>query len=81
MLGTSKQGDRFLRTLMIHGARAALSRIGDKQDARSLWLVMRRQRLHPNGVAVVLANKNARIVWAVLSRGMDCEPALSVTAD
>jgi transposase len=80
LFGISKRGDRYLRTLMIHGARAALSRIGNKQDPRSLWLGKMRQRRHPNVAAVALANKNARIVWAVLSGGMDYEPALSVTA-
>lgn len=80
LLGISKRGDRYLRTLMIHGARAALSRIGDKQDPRSLWLGKMRQRRHPNVAAVALANKNARIVWAVLSGGTDYEPALSVKA-
>jgi transposase len=38
LFGISKRGDRYLRTLMIHGARAALSRAGGKQDPRSLWL-------------------------------------------
>jgi transposase len=63
---------------MIHGARAALSRAGGKQDPRSLWLGKMRQRRHPNVAAVALANKNARIVWAMLSGGTDYKPALSV---
>ena len=79
MFGISKRGDRYLRTLMIHGARAALSRAGGKQDPRSLWLGKIRQRRHPNVAAVALANKNARIVWAMLSGGTDYEPTLSVT--
>jgi transposase len=80
LFGISKRGDRYLRTLMIHGARAALSRAGDKQDPRSLWLGKMRQRRHPNVAAVALANKNARIVWAMLTGDTAYEPALSVKA-
>jgi transposase len=45
--GISKRGDRYLRTLLIHGARAALGRVREKQDPRSLWLGKMRQRRHP----------------------------------
>jgi transposase len=68
LLGISKRGDRYIRTLMIHGARAVLGKAGDKQDARSQWIRRMRERRHPNVVAVALANKNARIVWSILSR-------------
>jgi transposase len=78
LFGISKRGDRYLRTLLIHGARAALGRAGGKQDPRSLWLGKLRQRRHPNIAAVALANKNARIVWAMLSGDTLYEPALSV---
>ena len=61
LLGISKRGDRYLRTLLIHGARAALGRTRGKQDPRSLWLLKMRERRHANVVAVALANKNARI--------------------
>ncbi|MEL6415573.1 MAG: IS110 family transposase [Pseudomonadota bacterium] len=67
LFGISKRGDRYLRTLLIHGARAVLAKAGGKTDARSLWIGRMRDRRHPNVVAVALANKNARIVWAVLS--------------
>lgn len=80
LFGISKRGDRYLRTLMIHGARAALGRAGGKQDPRSLWLGKLRQRRHPNVAAVALANKNARIVWAMLCGDASYEPAMSVTA-
>lgn len=81
LFGISKRGDRYLRTLLIHGARAALGRAGGKQDPRSLWLGKLRQRRHPNIAAVALANKNARIVWAMLSGDTLYEPALSVKAN
>ena len=80
LFGISKRGDRYLRTLMIYGARAALSRASGKQDPRSLWLGKMRQRRHPNVAAVALANKNARIVWAMLTGDTTYEPALSVKA-
>ena len=80
LFGISKRGDRYIRTLMIHGARAVLGRARDKQDPRSLWLGKLRQRRHPNVAAVALANKNARIVWAMLSGDTAYEPALSVKA-
>jgi transposase len=80
LFGISKRGDRYLRTLMIHGARAALGKAAGKQDPRSLWLGKLRQRRHPNVAAVALANKNARIVWAMLSGGTFYEHAPSVKA-
>jgi transposase len=75
LFGISKRGDRYLRTLMIHGARAVLGKAGGKTDARSLWIGRMRDRRHPNVVAVALANKNARIVWSVLSSGAEYRPA------
>jgi transposase len=67
-----------LCTLLIHGARAALGRAGGKRDPRSRWLGKLRQRRHPNIAAVALANKNARIAWALLSNGETYDPALTV---
>ena len=78
--GISKRGDRYLRTLLIHGARAALGRVRDKQDPRSLWLGKMRQRRHPNIVAVALANKNARIAWSLLTGDSVYDARLSVRA-
>jgi transposase len=80
LFGISKRGDRYLRTLMIHGARAALGKAEGKQDPRSRWLASLRQRRHPNVAAVALANKNARIAWAMLVGNVSYEPARSVQA-
>lgn len=80
LLGISKRGDRYLRTLLIHGARAALGKVGDKQDPRSLWLGKMRERRHPNVVAVALANKNARIIWAMLASDDVYKPQQSAQA-
>ncbi len=74
LFGISKRGDRYLRTLMIHGARAVLGKAHGKTDARSLWIGRLRERRHPNVVAVALANKNARIVWSVLARNEQYDP-------
>ena len=78
LFGISKRGDRYLRTLLIHGARAALVRVRGKQDPRSLWVVKMRERRHPNVVAVALANKNARIAWSLLASDKIYDPRLSV---
>jgi transposase len=78
LFGISKRGDRYLRTLLIHGARAALCRAGHKQDPRSLWLDKLRKRRHPNIAAVALVNKNARIAWALLSGDAAYDPGLTV---
>lgn len=77
LFGISKRGDRYLRTLLIYGARAVLRNAASKTDARSLWIERMRGRRHPNVVAVALANKNARIVWAVLSGRTGYQPAFT----
>lgn len=79
LFGISKRGDRYLRTLLIHGARAVLGRAAGKTDARSQWIGRMRERRHPNVVAVALANKNARIVWSVLARDQEYRPEHSVS--
>ncbi|MGQ5525593.1 IS110 family transposase, partial [Chitinimonas sp. PSY-7] len=67
LLGISKRGDSYLRTLMIHGARAVLRVATNKTDCTSTWLKGVIARRHVNVAAVALANKNARIVWALLA--------------
>jgi len=69
LLGISKRGNRYLRTLLIHGARAATRVAERKRDARSIWLSRLKLRGGPNVAAVALANKNARVMWALLARG------------
>ena len=69
LLGISKRGDRYLRKLLIHGARATLRWARTKTDSRSRWTRGVLERRGWNRTAVAVANKNARIVWAVLSRG------------
>ena len=69
LLGISKRGDSYLRKLLIHGARATLRWVGLKTDGRSQWIRGLLERRGWNRTAVAVANKNARIVWALLSRG------------
>ena len=64
-LGISKRGNRYIRTMLIHGARAVLKNIKDKTDKLSLWLKSLIERRGFNKAAVALANKNARILWAM----------------
>jgi transposase len=71
LLGISKRGDTYLRALLIHGARSALKAIDKKTDPRSQWLQNLCCRRHKNVAAVALANKNARIAWALLNNGTD----------
>lgn len=64
----SKRGDTYLRTLLIHGARAVVRNCATKTDARCRWLQVLMQRRNKNTATVALANKNARILWALLIR-------------
>jgi len=66
MQGMSKRGDRHLRKLLIHGARTVLNWCKNKTDKLSLWLQSLQKRAHVCKVIVALANKMARIIWAVL---------------
>ena len=68
LLGISKRGDIYLRTLLIHGARSVIYRSGQKENPtdRQSWLNQLTQRRNKNVAAVALANKNARIVWPIL---------------
>ena len=69
LLGISKRGNAYLRVLLIHGARAALPPLRDSATPLGEWLRGLSARAHINTVVVALANKLARIAWAVLRRG------------
>ena len=66
LLGISKRGDTYLRTLLIHGARAVI-RIIERKPNADLWLKNLLARRHKNVAAVALANKNVRTIWALLA--------------
>lgn len=65
----SKRGDKYIRMLLVHGARAALKAAQNKEDGRSRWVKNLADRRNKNIATVALANKNARIAWSILSRG------------
>jgi transposase len=69
--GITKRGNVYLRTLLIHGARAALPGLSRGETPLGAWLRGLLERAHPNVVVVALAAKLARIAWAVLRSGAD----------
>jgi transposase len=76
LLGISKRGDVYLRALLIHGARAVIQNAKDKDDRLSQWVGRLAARSHPNVAAVALANKTARMAWAMLRNGTDYQPGI-----
>lgn len=74
LLGISKRGDVYLRTLLIHGARALVQLARTRPDRAEPWLVRLLARRHHNVATVAMANKNARLAWALLSSGKAYEP-------
>lgn len=77
LLSITKRADPYIRMLLIHGARSVVFRAGMKSDSRSQWIADKQKRLGTSKASVALANKNARIIWAVLARD---EPYRSVAA-
>jgi transposase len=75
LLGISKRGNVYLRYLLIHGARAVMSRLAQQQTALGSWLRRLLARRHPNVVVVALAAKLARIAYAVLAHGRQFQAA------
>lgn len=73
LLGISKRSDTYLRTLLIHGARAVIRYAEGKAEPDS-WLRKLMARCNKNVAAVALANKNARIIWALLTKDSTFRP-------
>ena len=67
----TKRGDRYLRTLLVHGARAYIRVVDKKTDGKSIWVRRVKERRHVNVAAVALAAKHARIAWAMLAKGTE----------
>lgn len=67
--GISKRGDNYLRKLLVHGARSVVNQCANKKDRRSVWIADKKYRCGYNKATVALANKNARIIWALLATG------------
>ena len=79
LLGISKRGDSYLRTLLIHGARAVI-RVAERKADADPWLRNLLTRRHKNVAAVALANKNVRTIWALLAHDRDYESGYARTA-
>jgi transposase len=67
--GITKRGDTYLRTLLIQGAKSAVMTAHRRQDRISTWAAALKERSGWQKAVVALANKNARILWAVMTRG------------
>ena len=68
LMGISKRGNRYLRRLLVHGARACVTRMDRSRDRLGEWLDGLERRMHRNKVTVALAAKIARIAWVILTR-------------
>lgn len=81
LLGISKRGNTYLRTMLIHGARAALPSLAQSDTPLGHWLkAMIERGVHRNAVVVALANKLARIAWAALRKEATFARGYSVAA-
>lgn len=67
--GISKRGDCYVRKLLIHDARAVVNYCDKKRDKKSVWIADKKNRCGYNKASVALANKNARIIWAIMATG------------
>lgn len=67
--GITKRGDRYVRKLLVHGARAVVKTCENKTDKKSQWIADKKTRCGYNKASVALANKNARTIWALLATG------------
>lgn len=80
LLGISKRGDAYLRTLMVHGARSVVRVAANKQTPTDSWTNEMSTRRHMNVVSVARANKNARIAWALLAHKRDYDGEYKLAA-
>jgi transposase len=80
LLGISKRGNSYLRRLFVRGARAVLQQRAKQSSALSAWLAQLTTRTHSNVAAVALANKLARMAWAVLAEHEPYRPPMLVGA-
>lgn len=71
----TKRGNVYLSKLLIHGTRSVIASLSRREDAKSLWVKGLKERRGANVAAVALAAKHARIVWAILAKGVAYRPA------
>jgi transposase len=72
--GISKRGDRYSRTLLVHGARSVIVRVLKRDDEKGGWLKRLLERRHVNIATVALAHKTVRTVWALLAHDREYCP-------
>jgi len=77
LLGISKRGDSYVRCLLVHGARSMINASKGKDDRLSQWVMRIATTRHPNVAAVAMANKTARIAWAMIRKQTDYQPDLA----
>ena len=80
LVGITKRGNKYLRKLLIHGARSAMPSLARSATPLGRWLRGLTERVHPNAAVVALANKLARIVWVILRQGSVFNAAATVSA-
>lgn len=68
LLGISKRGNRYVRRLLIHGARSCVTHLNRERDRLGAWLDGLQARMHVNKVTVALAAKIARMTWAIITK-------------
>src|SRR5216683_7773368 len=79
----SRRGNRYLRVLFVQAARVVLARIKHlERHGLKPWIEAAKKRLHPNVLAIALANKLSRLAWSVLAhgRGFETSPITNATA-
>jgi len=78
LLGISRRGDAYLRTILIHGARSIIAHARHRDDRLSVWVTDLAKRSHTNVAAVALANKTVRMAWAMMRNNEDYNPERAV---
>ena len=78
LFGITKRGDSYLRSLLVHGARAVVSQAKKKDDKFSGWMTALVERRHTNVAAVALANKTVRMAWAMITKEQDYDPNFAI---
>jgi transposase len=76
----TKRGDRYVRKLLVHGARSVVNTCDNKMDRKNQWVADKKHRCGYNKATVALANKNARVIWALLATGECYRKAASAVA-
>jgi len=76
LLGISKRGDEYLRRILIHGARSVVYRAKNYSDSRNKWIAQKKLSRGNNKACVALANKNARIIWALIAKDKEYRKAV-----